>query len=297
MEDLQFGSICPTIAGSDIIALALDTSLSEGNNPNLWKLDLHDLHFESNASHEALFRALGSARSLRHLDLSDCEMGDGGIKKVCHALSVSQSLLGHLDLSGNDVTRHGAKDIADYIHDCRGNLKTALMELCLESCNLDDVGACFIVMALAGYSSLKELDLSSNDDITGINWEDIVHLICDTTSIGSIYSSNHTFQKLSIDHLAFPEDVASLLTLNQNKEKVEVARQKILKYHFSDGGDNASAFAQMSEVLLPFALEWIGRTVSELSLSLMYDVTRGNPTLFDSAHHAQQHLRALKQRK
>ena len=82
--------------------------------------------------------------------------------------------------------------------------------------------------------------------------------------------------------------------MNQNEDKSEVARKKILKYYFSVGGDKASAFAQMSEKVMPFALEWIGRTVS--GFSLMYNVVRGNPTLFDMTH-VQQHLRASKRRK
>lgn len=106
----------------------MDASLSEGHNPNLWKLDLHDNDFKSQASHDALFRALVAATSLTYLDLGGCELEDAGIKKVCHALFACRSPLEHLDLSGNEATRHGAKHIAEYIRDCGGSLKTLRLE-------------------------------------------------------------------------------------------------------------------------------------------------------------------------
>ena len=152
--------------------------------------------------------------------------------------------------------------------------------LYLEQCNLDDEGARAILMDLAGNSCLKSLELDSNDAITDMIWKDIARVLCDKTSIGSIYSSNHTLQELNIPHLAFPEEVVSLLAMNRNEDKSEVARQKILKHHFLAQGNNANVFSRMPEMMMPYAMEWIGR--NRLGLSLMYNVVRDNPTLFDN---------------
>ena len=124
------------------------------------------------------------------------------------------------------------------------------------------------------------MDLDSNDAITDMIWKDIANVLCDKTSIGSIYSSNHTLQELCISHLTFPEEVVSLLAMNQNEDKSEVARQKILKHHFLARGNNANVFSRMPETMMPFPMEWIGR--NRLGFSLMYNVVRDNPTLFDN---------------
>lgn len=128
LVDLRFSSTRTGKAGSDILASALDASLSEGHNPNLEKLDFCDNNFANKASHEALFRALGTTKCLTYLDLRDCDLQDDGIKKVCHALFESDSALEHLDLSGNEVEKRGAKHIADYIRDCGGKLKILRLE-------------------------------------------------------------------------------------------------------------------------------------------------------------------------
>ncbi len=228
--------------------------------------------------------------SINHVSFTGPAISDGVVTCLGDCLSVNKTLE-TLCLSFNEsITLAGWRGFSK----CLRNANSALTRLSLESCNLDDVGARVIILTLVGNSSLKKLNLNSNRAITDMIWKDLGCLICNTTSIGSIYSSNHTFQKLCINHLARPEDVVSLLTMNRNKDKSEVALQKILKYFISDGGDKASAFAQMPEKMMPFVLEWIGRTVS--GFSLMYSVVRGNPTLFDMTH-VQQYLRASKRRK
>lgn len=160
MEDLRFSGTRAGKAGSDIIASVLDAFLGAGNNPNLRKLDLYDNTFSSTASHEALFRALGSTTSLSHLNLGDCDLEDDGVKKVCHALFECDSNLEHLDLSGNVVTRRGAKHIADYIRDCGGKLKT----LRLENNELTSKGVELIAAAFRGSEdghSIEELQLNN----------------------------------------------------------------------------------------------------------------------------------------
>ncbi|KAL7552509.1 hypothetical protein ACHAWF_015758 [Thalassiosira exigua] len=126
--DIRFSSTRAGKAGSDIVASALDASLTEGRNSNLTKLDLCDNVFTNKASCDALFRVLGATTSLTYLDLRDCELEDEGVKKICHALFESDSALEHLDLSGNDLEKRGAKHVADYLRDCGGKLKVLRLE-------------------------------------------------------------------------------------------------------------------------------------------------------------------------
>lgn len=130
LEDLRFSSTRAGSKGSDIIASALDTFLyhGEGLNFNLLRLDLCDNSFGNKESYSTLSRALGRTRSLSYLNLRDCDLGDDGVKKVCHALIESESALEHLDLSGNCVEKLGSKHIADYIRKYGRKLKILRLE-------------------------------------------------------------------------------------------------------------------------------------------------------------------------
>lgn len=75
-----------------------------------------------------------------------------------------------------------------------------------------------------------------------------------------------------------------MLHLRRNKEedKAEVARQKILKYHFSGRKKDIQVFARMPENHMPFAIAWIGR--NNLGYSVMFDFVSSFPALFDIRH-------------
>jgi Ran GTPase-activating protein (RanGAP) involved in mRNA processing and transport len=160
LEDIRFSSTRAGKIGSDIVASALDASLGEGLNPKLVKLDLCDNSFANKASHGALYRALGSTTSLIYLNLRDCDLGDDGVQKICHALFESDSALEHLDLSGNCVEKRGAKHIADYIRDCGGKLKI----LHLEDNEMTSKGVESIAAAFHGSEdghSIEEIQLNT----------------------------------------------------------------------------------------------------------------------------------------
>ena len=66
--------------------------------------------------------------------------------------------------------------------------------------------------------------------------------------------------------------------MNENENKVEVAREKILNSHFTGEAVDIGVFARMPEALLPHAIEWIGR--DRLGFSLMYQFVGGYPLDF-----------------
>ena len=143
-----------------MLSSAFEVSLSEGNNPNLERLDFCDNNFANQASHHALFRALGGTKCLTHLNLSECDMEDDGVAKVCHGLSESDSALEYLNLSGNGIEKKGAKHIADWIRGCGGQLKVLL----LDDNELTSKGAVHIASAFHGSEdghSIEEIQLNS----------------------------------------------------------------------------------------------------------------------------------------
>lgn len=154
-------------------------------------------------------------------------------------------------------------------------------------------------------SGLTELDISgnnANDDVligfanallnnkslttffnlrgmTSRGWVAFTNLLCNKSSIASIYNSNHTLQSVGYGNNR-PVDLISYLELNNDDNKREVARQKILRYHFSNGEDNIEEFVDMDVTVIPHALAWMCRNGG--GRSLLYNVLRSLPTLFDS---------------
>ena len=168
---------------------------------------------------------------------------------------------------------------------CLRKVNSSLYSLSLQDCGMNDESAHAIVSALSGNSCLRELCLLNNARITDNIWDVILNMLCDRTSVGSImYSSNHTLQSILID-LPIPAEVAFLLAMNRNEDRSGAIRGKLLKYHFLDKGDGdkcANIFAQMSESMMPIALEWIGR--NRFGFSLMYEFVQMGPAIFDITH-------------
>jgi hypothetical protein len=224
------------------------------------------------------------------------------------ALAVNTTLI-ELDLSFNDtITSTGWREFFEWTRNKNSSLKI----LNLSECNIDDVGADLIALALVQSNSINEFDIECNS-ISSSGWLNFIEILlngnrsleklniepgkfrdkcwnamssalCDKSSIESIYSSNHAFHNLPVGNYPWvPDDVKSLLQINKNDDKSEVARQKILKHHFSGGSTNNShMFSEMPESMMPHVLGWIGR--NRLGYSLMHCVIRDFPTLLGSCN-------------
>ena len=138
--------------------------------------------------------------------------------------------------------------------------------------------------------------VSENDlIITKRGWDAVSNLLCNKTSIMDTYNSNHTLEVLTIfgdDEDYDYNEYTSYLKLNENKDKTEVARQKILQTHFSSEDDTPEMqeLLGMELELMPTVIEWIGRPLpigwegAQVSgLSAMYNLMRRLPDLFDSS--------------
>ena len=103
------------------------------------------------------------------------------------------------------------------------------------------------------------------------------------------YNSNHMLC-ISDEYgeLNLPGDIESYVELNENKDKVEVARQKILQTHFFGDTSKMQEFLDMELEVMPTAIAWMGRPTpigwsgkSVSGLSLVYNLMRRVPDLFD----------------
>ena len=219
---------------------------------------------------------------LEELVLSSNDIADAEMISLGDALADNQTLK-ILDMAGfksDSITSEGWQGLSN----CLTNPKSALEEVYIRYCTIDEEGIESIIVALDGNTRLKELTITSDHDIDEDNrtwWYLLDTILCDKTSINRTFSSNHTLEDIEIasDHVddLYPEHICALLNANKNENKSEVARQKILQYHFS--GECMFFITRMPMSVLVYAMEWMGR--NNLGYSLMYSVVRGVPHLFD----------------
>jgi len=273
------------------------------NMPSIRTLDMSDMgnpRFSYTFSRKvtsqgwiSFFNALQDSNlNLEQLDFSNNCIDDEGIQLLARLVS-SMASLKHLRLSQNDlVTPTGWQALTGYLQSPNLSLK----ELYLAKNNLNDDAVVSFARALEQNKTLKLLSLyDSHDDGNALTaergWNAVSVLLCNKTSIMDTYNSNHTLKEVSI-YDDTPDDTESYMDLNKIKDKAEVARQKILQTHFSTEDLDSSKLQVLLDMeleMMPAAIEWIGRPTNDdwfgrsvSGLSLLYNVTRRMPDLFDS---------------
>ena len=154
------------------------------------------------------------------------------------------------------------------------------------------VNVIHLARAMAANNSLRHLYVTGvRSPNTSENCWGILHrALCDVSSINKTFSSNHTLHELVVsqelslqeeiyDDKPLPSDISSLLDMNKIEDKAQVARHKILKFHFTEDKDVHVFARTMPLTTMPVAIEWIGRNRTEFLL--MYEVVRSVPALFE----------------
>ena len=275
------------------------------NMSTLKTLDMNNMEGISSQGWRTFFTSIqDSNMNLVKLDFSDNDIDDEGIQLLTRLVS-RMSTLKTLNLKENQsVTPTGWQALSGYFQ----NINFALESLDLSDNNIEDDAVIAFTSALTNNKTLKLLDLhqdredfeddeGDNELITERGWEAMSHLICNKTSIIDTYNSNHTLQGFGhLQNPNMPDDSSVLdrllsdLDLNENEDKVEVARQKILQTHFStEDSPKMQEFLDMKLEVMPTAIAWIGRPLSidwtgekVSGLSTMFNLMRRLPDLFDS---------------
>ena len=157
-----------------------------------------------------------------------------------------------------------------------------MTELYVNCTGINDEAVTNFANTLVGNTCLKTLYLYHQHlSITTRGWDALANTLCNQNGIVSIYNSNHTLQRVlcTNDDDRLPPDLASLLIMNENDNKSEVARQKIVQYYFINGEENMQEFVDMELELLPHAIAWMGQ--DDTGHSILYQLVRSMPTLFD----------------
>jgi hypothetical protein len=258
-----------------------------------------------------------------HLVLDEAGIEDDGISFLCEIL-INNKTLRCLSLAGNEsITMVGWRAFSR----CLEKTYSSIVDLTLDSCNMDDEGVATIAAALAANTSLRYLSMNKNSRITfkglitffnllldnksvleilymtgnniagnrtkGEDWGILSRALCDKTCISSTYESNHTFYELTIDE-SIREEIQTLLDMNNALDAEITAREKILTYHFASGNTGINALACLHETAMPNAIEWIGR--EQDGYSAMFDFVQRFPTLFDVSSSKQIRSRCRKRK-
>ena len=244
----------------------------------------------------SLFTTLQDSNlDLVKLQLIGNNIDDEGVQLLISLVS-RMSTLKVLSLAENVlITPTGLEALSGYLR----NPNLALEDLNVDENNHSDDTMIAFTSVLAQNKTLTSISLGGTwddetDEQTGLitdrGWEAVSSLLCNKSSILDTYNSNHTLQHVG-DYYSdeVGEKLCPYLDMNENKDKAEVARQKILQTHFSSSDDDMQEVLDMELEIIPTAVAWIGRPIhigwigkNVSGLSTMFNLLRRLPDLFDS---------------
>jgi Ran GTPase-activating protein (RanGAP) involved in mRNA processing and transport len=144
----------------------------------------------TNGAVERIADGLGSNSTLTKIDLTCCELGDGGVSILTQTLGSRNTTLQKLALGDNSITSTGVGMLLEMMEQSSNSITDLdlqnnpienegasllagslgnnalpnLTRLCLSDCEIDDDGFIELVSALEQNTSLLHLDLRDNDD-------------------------------------------------------------------------------------------------------------------------------------
>ena len=286
---------------TDNVMLSLANTLA--NRSTLEELKFDNCTAVTSIGWLELSRALGSScSSLKKLELLGTSIDDNVITALVNELSrnttlevlvischesrpiTSQGWLGLSRLFGSNLSNLREFDISDNGID-DDTIISFINEL---SQNENSLLKRFIIRVEEGY-------LGSDPPIDPANdiWDSIMNLLCNTSSVDATYFSNHALCSLGgfvveeldeysddddsdIFEFEMPLKVYDLLEMNEDDDKKQVARKKIIKHHFS-GDFNLNALIGSDQKLLPHKISWFGRDA--LGLSVVFSIMKKLPEL------------------
>eukprot|EP00984_Skeletonema_dohrnii_P023205 scaffold12278_cov104-Skeletonema_dohrnii-CCMP3373.AAC.5 len=242
-------------------------------------------------------------KSVKYLELSDNAIGDEGIEALVSGLTTAANTsLETLRLSMNPFTTAGVKSLSTLIQSER----SCLEELDVGGVRNGDNEEVVVILAsaLTNNTSLKHLGLGNISEEGGMTFS---RLLCDTSSMNNIYSSNHTLEFIGgYDREPIQRDeVLRYLMLNRNTKNLELTDRRLVPMckiliHHPDLAD-MKPFYKWKLKFLPMIADWFYRAsgyrdyfeesvdvFQRRELSAMYKFIRGVPMLVADGFWSQQ---------
>ena len=235
-----------------------------------------------------LFTVLHNPDSaLRKLSLADNFFVDVVVDALTMAL-VGNNRLREVDLSniilGNndELTQTGWMGLSTVLR----HPNSALEVIELRGIHINDDIMFAFAEALTNNHILRELvlELDLENNITVDGYEAFEGILCNKSSIGSTFTSNHTLEKLcqKSDDSLLPENLKLLLRVNSEYTESQAARLKIIKTHFRGRKVNQmKPFTQMDLSVRPHAIAWMARDDINWYNINVYRFLRAMPSLLE----------------
>ena len=170
---------------------------------------------------------LRSCRNLQTVVLSRNNITDEQLLPILEAVTGHGALEG-LSFYENNIGNAGCEVIAALLTDPNCNLRYLNLGLNF----IGSEGATIIANSLTNNNKLQFLNLEDNQIEQSLD-DEFSNALCNTTSIGHTYGSNHTFETLSSSNpfvgYWHGQQLESLLKLNKDTNKSHVAMKKILQ--------------------------------------------------------------------
>ena len=266
-------------------------------NSNLTELSIHNADLQ-NGGDRLVATTLRRCSNLKHIDLYRSNITDEQLWPMVDAIRGHRSLK-VLNFCGNRIGNTGCGLLSRLLQNSNCNLHT----LILDDNSIGNDGAAALANSLSNNTKLKKLSLSGNP--FDLSVKDIFDkLLCNTSSINNIHSSNHTLTKLVLELFELPSRInqrlESLLQLNKGANKSHVAIKKILKYHPNIDMEplfewNMEGNGERDLKALPYVVAWFERAgeavaddeggeesfnIGERKLSAIYQFAQSMPLLF-----------------
>ena len=199
---------------------------------------------------------LKKCSNLKDIKLSGCNITDDQLLLMVNAIK-DHTLLEKLCLGGNRIGNAGCQALGTLLSDPSPALHTLL--LC--SNLIDNKGAAILANSLANNTRLQKLYLEGNEVDSKV--ENVFSkLVCDKSSVNSVYSSNHTLKDIQLSFERIGAKLASLLRMNRGTNKSHVAIKKILQCYPSIDMEPLfewDAEGEQTLKALPYVIAWLHR--------------------------------------
>mmetsp|Transcript_18063 Transcript_18063/g.30471 ORF Transcript_18063/g.30471 Transcript_18063/m.30471 type:complete len:570 (+) Transcript_18063:253-1962(+) len=246
-----------------------------------------------------LATGLTTHKSLKHLNLSQNDIGDEGIAALVSGITAAANTsLETLNLSRNAFTTAGVRSLSTLIQSERSTLK----DLSINDMRIDDDGISILADALTNNTSLETLFLDLHGS-TSAGKKTLLRLLCDTSSINNTYLSNHTLQTIGWSDQFIDE--GKYFSLNRQGKQLNPINRRLVPMckiliHHPDLAD-MKPFYKWKLKFIPVIADWFRsargckgffeesiETFQRRQLSAMYRFIRGVPMLVADGYWSQQ---------
>jgi len=261
---------------------------------NLTELSIHFADLQ-NGGENVIATTVRNSTNIKHIDIYGCNITDGQLMPMIDAIR-GLSSLEILYLFRNGIGNVWCSTFATLLRDPNCNIHS----LDLRMNRIYNEGGISLANSLINNTKLKYLYLDGNAIDQG-TWEAFARILCNKSSINSIYSSNHTLERVLISGPS-GDELDSLLNLNKCTDKSLVAIKKILKYHPNIDMEplfewNMEGEGEHDLKALPYVISWFDRAgeavaddggsynIDAKKLSAIYQFAKAMPLLFVPVPH------------